>query len=217
MSRELPILFTADMVRLLLSGAKTQTRRPVKPQPPAEIGGALTGGYWFPTHDSGDPAYKRARCYDGEAHFRRGMPIDFAPWRRGDVLYVRETWAEVDPDHGGGLVYAADYQPPSGGDYGLWRHRMQPQTWFGGPWRPSIHMKKEHARIRLRVVSVSVERVNAISEEDAAAEGCKPSKEDHVPLYSHRATFERLWNHLYGAGSFDSGAWCWVTRFEVVR
>ena len=66
-------------------------------------------------------------------------------------------------------------------------------------------MPKWAARIHLRVLSVGVERVNAISEADARAEGC-----------ADVAEFAALWDRLYGAGSFDRGDWCWVTRFERV-
>ena len=198
MSRELPILCAAPVVRAILDGRQTQDRRPIKPQPPA--GEEVWPRHWVKpgfsfTRLSGTPLLRGCTC-GGEVR---------PPWREGDALYVRETWAEVSPDHGGGIVYAADYQPPGVGDYGLWRHRTRPATWFDGPWKPSIHMKKEHARIRLRALSVTAERVNAISEEDAEAEGC-----DSV------AAFGVLWDSLYGAGSFDRGDWCWVTRFERV-
>lgn len=231
---EKPILCAAPVVRAILDGRQTQDRRPVKPQPPAEIGGALTGGYWFPTHDSGDPAYRRARCYDGEAHFRRGMPIDFGPWHTGDVLYVRETWRPYIRGWSSHVQYRAGNQhldrpvcgPSLGSDAS--DAAMEWCAARGGvneiecknpddvPWFPSIHMPKWAARIHLRVLSVGVERVNAISEEDAEAEGCSPVYTNPFGGLTAKGAFAELWDSLYGAGSFDRGDWCWVTRFERV-
>lgn len=200
---EKPILCAAPVVRAILDGRQTQDRRPIKPQPPAEIGGALTGGYWFPTHDSGDPAYKRALCYDGEAHFRRGMPIDFGPWAVGDVLYVRETWAFRADGSMVDVSYGADggrcrFDVPN-----HWRAPAAGMT--GEGWVPSIHMPKWAARIHLRVLSVGVECVGDITLADAREEGC-----DGI------VSFAALWDGLYGRGSFIESPWCWVTRFERV-
>ena len=218
--RELPILFTAEMIRAILSGAKTSTRRPITPATSTVDGSgsplAWAGLNFCPWWEPGDDVDHRCRV-DGDASRGCGeyLHVPRPSWGThhrvrsrievGDVLYVRETWAEVAADHGGGIVYAADYQPPGAGDYGLWRHRTKPATWFDGPWKPSIHMKKEHARLHLRVTAVRCERVNAISEEDAQREGV-----------SDVATFRSLWDSLYPAAPFDSGPWVWVVDFERV-
>lgn len=216
MSRELPILCAAPVVRAILDGRQTQDRRPIKPQPPA--GEEVWPCHWVKpgfsfTRLSGTPPLRGCTC-GGEVR---------PPWREGDALYVRETWRPYIRGWSSHVQYRAGnhytdrpvYGPSLGPDAS--DAAMEWQATRGGineiecrnpddvPWFPSIHMPRWAARIRLRALSVTAERVNAISEEDARAEGC-----DSV------AAFGALWDSLYGAGSFDRGDWCWVTRFERV-
>jgi hypothetical protein len=184
---EKPILFSAPMVRAILDGRKTQTRRIVKPQPTEMDSG------WFP----GPPGDKRnAKHYASEAHLRKGLAEDFAPYRPGDLLYVRETWQAihvyVDPETGYGDDLTHSHGIPKGP--GTWwqityeatdRHEKHKED-RGFPWRPSIHMPKWAARLWLRVVGVRAERLQEITEADARAEGVK-----QIPLHADCATADR--------------------------
>lgn len=210
---EKPILCAAPVVRAILDGRQTQDRRPVK-----------NPDGWL----LANPSAGRIGCYQKappHLYAERDLEHPFTP---GDVLYVRETWAPhpaetQDPPES--TVYRADLGWWGCGEYSQNNTRnlgKLHESYSEPRWRPSIHMPKWAARIRLRVLSVGVERVNAISEEDAAAEGCggyAPTRggvEALEEATSPRAEFAALWDSLYGAGSFARGDWCWVTRFERV-
>lgn len=135
-----PILFNTEMVRAILEGRKTVTRRVIKPQPKSPVVCSL--GVWQET----------IPCANGVRVFP-------PPYRPGDILYVRETWAFDTGDDGdeigtGYFAYKADdlHHPDC-------------------KWRPSIHMPKEAARIFLRVTDVRVERLQEITAEQAVQEG----------------------------------------------
>ena len=134
---EKPILFNTDMVRAILDGRKTQTRRVVKGLPLYEP--------YYEVVD-GEPMI----CDEnGEWHPAK----DYSRIQPGDVLWVRETWAEMPY----GFVYRASGEP---------------EGWDAeGRWRPSIHMPKEAARLFLRVKDVGIERLQDMTEDDAFAEG----------------------------------------------
>lgn len=147
---ERPILFSAPMVRAILNGSKTQTRRIVKPQPdenglsfmrnaPLDWREDVHGEWrpWKGETPNGDTWRGRVQCWSG------------------DKLWVRETWGN-NPE-GPGYVYRAD------GDFDMKFH--------GDRWRPSIHMPRWASRITLAVVSVRVERLENLSESDAVCEG----------------------------------------------
>lgn len=136
-----PILFNTQMVRAVLDGRKTVTRRAVKPQPPAtsvirKRGSAWNWSFW-------------ADCDMG--HLMQ------PPYQPGDILWVRETWNGDWCDH---YIYKAD-----GGSAKAAGYAAEPK------WRPSIHMPKEAARLFLRVKEVSVERLREISALSAMDEG----------------------------------------------
>lgn len=136
-----PILFNTQMVRAVLDGRKTVTRRAVKPQPPAtsvirKRGSAWNWSFW-------------ADCDKG--HLMQ------PPYQPGDILWVRETWNGDWCDH---YIYKAD-----GGSAKAAGYAAEPK------WRPSIHMPKEAARLFLRVKEVSVERLREISALSAMDEG----------------------------------------------
>lgn len=142
--RERPILFSAPMVRAILAGTKSQTRRLIKPSPSDVV--AFIGSDNQPTGEFGlalDPEYTRVL----QKHVRcpYGVP--------GDRLWVREAWCEAED----GFAYAADLDP-----------RQDPR---GMGWRPSIHMPRIASRIMLEVTAVRAQRLQDISEADAIAEG----------------------------------------------
>jgi len=203
--KEHPILMNAEMVRAILDGRKTQTRRPVKPQPDMEIDGEKfpdgSGGWgWVPVWPNG---HKWAGRTLGWA----GCPFG----QHGDRLWVRETWRIADSDLcgcggdyctcgcNGQPIYAASY---SAGDLAEFK-----------PWRPSIHMPRWASRITLEITGVRLERIQDISEADAIAEGAP--WEDCWPTY--RQSFEALWCRIYDSQSWDVNPWVWVVEFRRVQ
>ncbi len=143
-----PMLFNMEMVRAILEGRKTVTRRSIRPQP------------------EGRPIRMTVNsCYPG-CYAIEGTPMVIQPpCQPGDVLWVRETWAEMPY----GFVYRADCEEPEGWD---------PDD----KWRPSIHMRKVAARVFLLVKSVRAERLKDITEEGALAEGV-PDEWPMPPVY----------------------------------
>lgn len=224
---ERPILFSGVMVRRILAGAKTQTRRVVKPQP--LVG---DGGCWFP-----DPPQKptsRARHYANEAHMRRGLPLDFqfygAP---GDRLWVKETWQPRASARAVGweVTYAADGS--------VFFHDVDrvPGSWkfpkaAAIGWVTPLFMPRWASRLTLEVTGVRVERLNAISEEDAKAEGVEMSSRYECRWRNYareqeiggigattgdaRGSFCSLWESINGDGSWKANPWVWAITFKRV-
>lgn len=178
-TRERPILFSGPMVRAILDGRKTQTRRMLDPQPPpAEAVRALCGTD-FGLHAGRDGAVR----VTGPVWAVREALGTEPTWRGrfggpGDRLWVRETWALTSRDGSTcSIAYAARLPPGktlSDTDGGV-DIREAPAAFTMEPnpvrWRPSIHMPRWASRLTLEVVSVRVERLHAITEEDAKAEG----------------------------------------------
>ena len=212
--KERPIIFSAPMVRAILDGRKTQTRRVVRGQPRAHLGlqpmhGVSPDGVAF-----GDPALWRVvgpdypDCDKDDRRCPYGQP--------GDHLWVRETfWQAECQGQGSGnpfLFYDADQ------DEGP--QLIKPFPWFDkvGRWgkRPSIHMPRWASRITLEVVSVRVERLHCISQEDANAEGIVHDMEqDRVILQG----FYRAWEAINGKRpgcSWNDNPWIWVVEFKRV-
>lgn len=193
--KERPILFSAPMVRAILAGTKTQTRRALAPDLFISSGGAVV------RMASAGPATTGIR----EAH----CPY----WREpGDRLWVREAWAWS------GDLAIAECERVARGE--VW-YRADPER--SNPairWRPSIHMPRWASRITLEVTGVRVERLQAISEDDAQAEGCEPRQ----PLMAGgivipgqwRLGYRALWESINGPGSWDTNPWVWVLEFRRV-
>jgi hypothetical protein len=228
-AKERPILFSAPMVRAILDGRKTVTRRPVKVQPRsrADIGSCGKGQ---PFIRNPDVTKRNPECPFGKP---------------GERLWVRETWARVGNGDPGYLTYRATYPdclPPdlenilASGDI---------------RWKPSIHMFRADSRILLEITDVRVERLQDISEEQAEAEGCFftdygrkcghsgkgwsevgdcPAPKEHHPqrdgwmwdktasheqcLGAPRWAFANLWNST--GGDWDANPWVWVVEFKRV-
>jgi hypothetical protein len=214
------------MVRALLDGRKTVTRRLVKPQP--SIGDS---GCWFPAPPR-QPAHS-ARHYANEAHLRKGLAIDFCPYgAAGDTLWVRETWS---PDHRDvypcyDFVYRAD-GTVSDRDVAEHVHGCTEKDRDAGVrhfeclacipfrWRPSTHMPRRASRLTLEVVSVRVERLQDVSQDDARREGVVDTSgawegltDQH--LAGPRGAFRALWESSNGAGSWDANPWVWRVEFR---
>jgi len=210
-----PILFSGPMVRALLDGRKTQTRRVLKPQP---VGGPLRRTYVREFHG---PVY----ALFGE-HSSETIKLPYAP---GDRLWVRESLKCGSNDQGAEwITYAADGEVPPGlGHY----------KWF---WErnllPSIHMPRWVSRLTLTVTDVRVQRVQDISEAGAIAEGVERDFETRsfwgvegagvggaTPRYTEaRLAFHRLWDSLNakrdgGAYSWDANPWVVAVTFTVAQ
>lgn len=196
-----PILFSAPMVRAILEGRKTQTRRVVKPQP------VRMGSDWMASKR--DSAHcEQVYLWDHRALVNDRFVSEACPFGvPGDRLWVRETF-NGNPESGIGYAYRA----------------TQPEM-DGLPWRPSIHMPRAASRITLEVVGVRVERLNEISEEDAKAEGAARHQCGHYvaqrPLddvYENaRDWFADLWESINGPGSWEANPWVWVVEFKAAK
>lgn len=219
--KERPILFSGEMVRAILDGRKTQTRRVVKPK---------ANEKWLDwiTDKNGN------RLYDSNGNKRllisseNGKEISCPYGVPGDLLWVREThyrWT------GCGAPPRANFNR----DRCYVDHPELLAMSRSGQIVsvPSIHMPRWASRITLRVVDVRVERVQAISEGDAKAEGVTAwpgqfegqtyyqdySKEDwNVPQHTAAGSFRTLWDSINAARGFgwDANPWVWVVSFERV-
>lgn len=224
--RERPILFSAPMVRALLAGTKTQTRRVVKPRPPTEkdfphsvfgMSPAVADGIKMYSMDDYERLAKHPTEWElfGSVGVARdgGFPKRYrCPYGApGDRLWVREAWAGYREKVAGvrGDVPIVAYRATDEDDY-----------LPGMPWRPSIYMPRWASRITLRVTDVRVERLNDISEADALAEGALPSWRDGTPIKHDgtgaicREAYAELWEHINGPGSWAGNPWVWVVSFE---
>lgn len=218
--RDLPdlgILFSSSMVLALLAGRKTQTRRLVNPQPMPECP--------FTSFDGRTAIWRRVYSTSPEVSMTSTVRCRFAPV--GRRLWVRETWApypEDRQDPATDVCYRADRttwgstetDPPNVNRPKPWLDLERNPTLAAPKWRPSLLMPRWASRITLEVTEIRVQRIQDISEEDAAAEGCDVSKEDHVPLYSHRATFERLWDTINPAAPWTSNPWVFAVGFRRI-
>lgn len=208
---ERPIIFSGPMVRAIIDGRKTQTRRIVNPQPAEWIESFGFSMFTPDGHISGRGNYKD-----------KGPAEKFykLPYKVKDRLWVRETcWFDPIDDYlwtpNPTVVYRAD------GDVHFEK---------GHGWTPSIHMPKWAARIWLEVTGVRVERLQDISEEDAIAEGCRPyfdhenpdivtgpngSQTPMAPLMGPLDDFKRLWDSLNAKRApWASNPWVWVIEFR---
>ena len=208
--RELPIIFNDEMVRAIINGDKTVTRRPVK------------------SNSGPPPTMVHRKQGPSGRHWTEPGGWVRPPAAVGDVLYVREAW--------GLHLY---------GDYTCWlrdsvRGRSKDDlrasyevayradaTSVYDYWRPSILMPRWAARLFLRVTSVRVERVQAITEDGARAEGCFfdghawfPGEWHGMPGFAHgRDAFATLWDGIYAAKGlgWEANPWCWVIEFDRIE
>jgi hypothetical protein len=199
---EKPIIFSGPMVRAIMEGRKTQTRRAVKPQPGRRLREA--GGVW--TEPCETPL---ADEIPGSSW---GHPR-ICPYETGMTLWVREAWdvSPFSPKHDADgrplwdVLYPAD---------GVWRYRISgarksflPPVYLDRRSRPPVNMPRWASRLTLRVTGVRCERLTEITGEDAKAEG-----------FASTAEFREAWDSLYkkrGLG-WDANPWVWAVGFEVL-
>jgi hypothetical protein len=207
--KERPILFSAPMVRAILEGRKTVTRRVCKPQPSANAhttcaSGNPMGAWWetgkdinrCPHGQPGDRLWVRETWYCDHFEVMRG------PYLKPDDLDIREALED------GTLVYGAD---------GLAPYEQEQPT-----WKPSIHMPRWASRILLEITAVRVERLQDITEAQALAEGIAlhPGGGHHVEDGKHHwaspiDSFAGLWSSV--GGDWDANPWVWVVEFKRVK
>lgn len=221
---ERPILFSGPMVRAILQGVKTQTRRIMKVQPPDH---AIEVFDWRAPHIA-ESVKASEGCYYNDMdglHFLCKCPYGTV----GDRLWVRETWMQFDEDHRiADTPYAYRASTSVEGE--------EIRTEYIGcgrkyQWRPSIHMPRKASRINLQIDAIRCERLNAISEDDAIAEGIESEPHRvlgrHYKLYGDlekhnqwtvgpKWSYETLWEAINGPGSWAANPWVWVVQFRRV-
>lgn len=193
---ERPILFSAPIVRAILNGSKTQTRRVVKPQPTTS------------------PIFEWNEKYKGFAGLssnstESGLFHMCSFCRYGNIgsrLWVREGFAL---DFDGAPLYRASNPAPFDPDYKI-------------KWKPSIHMPRALSRILLEITDIRVERLQDISEADAKAEGCDGRSRRPCCIFlasdlSSRTHFQRIWYDIHGIESWYQNPWVWVIEFRRVE
>jgi hypothetical protein len=216
---ERPILFSDAMVQAILDGRKTQTRRLVKPQPPTQeaVRARAGDGYDWEAVRPGSaefwpvgPVWAVRNC-GGSASIR--CPYGAA----GDRLWVREAW-NAHALTGAGEPVSIHYRA---GGPGRQIAQAPNDAWWHEPprWTPSIHMPRWASRLTLEVVSVRVERLHAITEDDAKAEGAElvePFLDLDAPA-TYRDGFAALWTRInHERAPWLSNPWVWVVEFRRV-
>ncbi|HBY7151514.1 hypothetical protein PXW67_16050 [Klebsiella pneumoniae] len=218
--KERGMIFNGEMVRAILDGRKTQTRRPIKWKQTrfTEIGEREDGSKWPWSEDA-----------EHACDFWHPCPFGAV----GDRIWVRETWGVVShafsddglmidwvPDrpataihempfgngyYSGYAIYAADGDFTWGDDDGYEDGRSC--------WKPSIHMPRAASRILLEITNVRVERLRSMSQDDARAEGVIAAS---GPMEAGLA-FRELWDSIYGEESWKANPWVWVIEFKRVE
>lgn len=212
MIKERPIIFSGPMVRAILEGRKSQTRRIIKPQPSKNCTGfspAISGEHWIEQLPVKVPA--------GMLHPRQGavdttisgnsLRCPYAPV--GARIWVREAYLV----RGAGKipVYKADLSAVDAAGFG---------AMYGG-WKRAMYMPRWASRIVLEIINIRVERVQDISEADAVAEGVSilPDAEIAARVADDsvaRMEFWALWTSIHGPGSWEANPWVWVLDFKRV-
>ena len=194
--KERPIIFSGAMVRALLAGTKTQTRRVVKPLP-------ITLNRDTNSLEVDDENIANGR-------FAKQVPCPYG--QPGDRLWVREArwWFKDEPDHETG------YYPPKLTVEDV-EYRADGDD-VRKVWRPSIFMPRWASRITLEVTSVRVERLQDISPNDCIAEGAWPVAHRELGRgHEAVAAYQALWESINGPGSWDANPWVWVVEFRSVE
>jgi hypothetical protein len=235
--KERGMIFNGEMVRAILDGRKTQTRRPIKWKQTrfTEIGEREDGSKWPWSEDA-----------EHACDFWHPCPFGAV----GDRIWVRETWQAIhDYCDENGHVDERRYARSIPRHRGNYWHPVYEEAWGNEsredrefPWRPSIHMPRWASRILLEITDVRVERLNAISEEDAQREGVHTEVwdqtvvarnyvasdeffqfwSDDMPHYVemnqlYRSSFRSLWDSIYGEESWKANGWVWVIEFKRVE
>lgn len=211
--KEIPVLFNAEMVRAILDGRKTQTRRPFKVQP--EYIGTIDG---LETWNWNQWTWQYGKLK--KLRIETVSPFGIV----GDHLWVRETFC-------GYIQTSYEYDEWEEATTEKIKERFPMTVEYRATsksrpykWRPSIHMPRWASRITLKVTDIRVQRVQEISEEDAMAEGCEERLISGYmenggvvspDTFKAKEEFECLWNSIYN--TWDANPWVWAATFEVVK
>lgn len=223
--KERPIIFSGHMVRAILDGRKTQTRRVAR-----SLSVYQDRSRWSYVIRTGRHSTISLDTVEEAARFcPYGVP--------GDRLWVREKWR---PSWTDGMCTRIEYAADGALSVDVTEHLCHAKAVRGGDpargiyWRPSIHMPRWACRLVLEVVSVRVQRVQDISEADAIAEGVRDIRGEridsecwikasvlsltttrgHTDAQRHRAAFWDLWESINGKGSWTANPWVWVIEFR---
>ncbi len=190
--KTIPMIFNTEMVKALLDGRKTVTRRPIKmPMKDRDIGCDLS-----PREVS--------------AEIDNGLFLN-SPYCIGDLIWVRETFCySINED---GSTIDSNGNPCLSRDSELF-YRASPINGLDAKWTPSIHMPRWASRLTLRVTDVRIERVQDITEEQAKAEGVNPVVSQWETPESFVAGFAKIWNSIYS--NWNENPYVWVIEFEVI-
>jgi hypothetical protein len=213
---ERPILFSGPMVRALLAGTKTQTRRVCKNKVYSN-GHHFDGREILCHNDYLPPGAMLMDVKRGKDEYTtsnlEGWDVECPYGQPGDRLWVRETWAKWGRDDQCGEGPATNHEPI---------YRADGHPWdVHDTWRPSIHMPRAASRITLEVTGVRVERLQDISEADAHAEGCSfecmtPTGQDSGSAIHGPGGYIALWESINGPGSWEANPWVWCVSFRRV-
>ncbi|EIX9313529.1 hypothetical protein D4N06_26310 [Klebsiella pneumoniae] len=203
------MIFNAEMVRAILDGRKTQTRRPIKWKQTrfTEIGEREDGSKWPWSEDA-------------EHAFDFWHPCPFGSV--GDRIWVRETFQGPLFDFDLMDSYCKDSTPFEKSEFCVYKADGVPAPEFYDAddelhccWRPSIHMPRWASRILLEITGVRVERLKSISDRDALREGCSTADMKSGDCVAD--VFARLWASIYGDESWNSNPWVWVIEFKRIE
>jgi hypothetical protein len=214
-----PILFSTPMVYAILNGNKAQTRRIMNPQPTAKTFSGIIGGY--------DDIPRMARFYTLGKPNEPIIEDIKLKYNIGDILWVRETFQHtkilnINPeDENYGYVYRAS---ENGEEF-----EKNTDHWT---WKPNMFMPKEACRLFLEVVSVRVEQLNRISDDDCLAEGIKKYEDELFGYLFHnynkgdclqskfnspQQSYKSLWENINGTGSWEKNPYVWVYDFDIIK
>lgn len=204
---ERPILFSAPMIRALLAGTKTQTRRLVTVPWQGGRRALPFEPYWV--EEDG-----RLLFSDESGEYRPWIDCAHPYGVVGDKLWVRETW-QTSGNHESALA-ATGRDSHEGPCFTFAADRVKP----GRGWRPSIFMPRGASRITLEITSVRVQRLQRITEEDAKAEGVTPDADCIANRCArpHWDGYMDLWDSINGKRApWKTNPWVWVIGFEVMK
>ncbi|HCQ8035405.1 TPA: hypothetical protein OL868_001004 [Klebsiella quasipneumoniae subsp. quasipneumoniae] len=207
--KERGMIFNGEMVRGILDGRKTQTRRPIKWKQTrfTEIGEREDGSKWPWSEDA-----------EHACDFWHPCPFGAV----GDRIWVRETFQGPLFDYDLMDSYCKDPTPFEKPEFCVYKADGVPAPEFYDAddelhccWRPSIHMPRWASRILLEITNVRVERLKSISDSDAIREGCSTANMKSGDCVAD--VFARLWASIYGAESWNANPWVWVIEFKRVE
>jgi hypothetical protein len=217
-----PILFNTDMVKAILDGRKSCTRRIIKPQ---QLVGLLPDKYKNGVPENFLKEKKSMfKPYCDMTDIELINTAYKAPYKPGDILYIRETWEHFEchccegDEHGN--CCKEPQQSVLNKSYGCYMYRATDEISGDARWHPSIHMPKEAARIWLKVTNVRVERLQEITPQGAWKEGARCSCLHPVPdCAGNKTTFVNIWNSTIKKSDLDFYGWdanpyVWVIEFE---